>query len=239
MTMQHPENNTTLGRHRLHLGRTILIGFFTVAPLWVTWLVFDFLLGILADVGRPLLRGAAVAVSPVSQTLATWLLDSSFQKAVAVALTLGSLYGIGLLASWVLGRKLIAGVEALLARLPLIQTIYNGTKRFLHTLRQPPIAGQRVVLISFPTPEMKAIGFVTKILRDTDTGRELAAVYVPTSPNPTSGYIEIVPLDDVVQTDWTIEQAMSFVMTGGANAPDTVRYQTTAAAGTAGGETAP
>lgn len=237
--MQHPENNTTLGRHRLHLGRTILIGFFTVAPLWVTWLVFDFLLGILADVGRPLLRGAAVAVSPVSQTLATWLLDSSFQKAVAVALTLGSLYGIGLLASWVLGRKLIAGVEALLARLPLIQTIYNGTKRFLHTLRQPPIAGQRVVLISFPTPEMKAIGFVTKILRDTDTGRELAAVYVPTSPNPTSGYIEIVPLDDVVQTDWTIEQAMSFVMTGGANAPDTVRYQTTAAAGTAGGETAP
>jgi uncharacterized membrane protein len=239
MTMQHPENNTTLGRHRLHLGRTILIGFFTVAPLWVTWLVFDFLLGILADVGRPLLRGAAVAVSPVSQTLATWLLDSSFQKAVAVALTLGSLYGIGLLASWVLGRKLIAGVEALLARLPLIQTIYNGTKRFLHTLRQPPIAGQRVVLISFPTPEMKAIGFVTKILRDTDTGRELAAVYVPTSPNPTSGYIEIVPLDEVVQTDWTIEQAMSFVMTGGANAPDTVRYQTTAAAGTAGGETAP
>lgn len=237
--MQHPENNTTLGRHRLHLGRTILIGFFTVAPLWVTWLVFDFLLGILADVGRPLLRGAAVAVSPVSQTLATWLLDSSFQKAVAVALTLGSLYGIGLLASWVLGRKLIAGVEALLARLPLIQTIYNGTKRFLHTLRQPPIAGQRVVLISFPTPEMKAIGFVTKILRDTDTGRELAAVYVPTSPNPTSGYIEIVPLDEVVQTDWTIEQAMSFVMTGGANAPDTVRYQTTAAAGTAGGETAP
>lgn len=65
---------------------------------------------------------------------------------------------------------------------------------------------------------------MTKILHDTDTRRELAAVYVPTSPNPTSGYIEIVPLDEVVQTDWTIEEAMSFVMTGGANAPDQVRY---------------
>jgi uncharacterized membrane protein len=80
------------------------------------------------------------------------------------------------------------------------------------------------VLISFPTPEMKTVGFITKVMRDTDTGRELAAVYVPTSPNPTSGYIEIVPLEDVVQTDWTMEEAMSFVMTGGANAPDSVRY---------------
>jgi len=91
-------------------------------------------------------------------------------------------------------------------------------------MRTPPVSGQRVVLISFPTPEMKAVGFVTKVMRDETTGRELAAVYVPTSPNPTSGYIEIVPLEDVVQTDWTMEEAMSFVMTGGANAPDRVRY---------------
>jgi uncharacterized membrane protein len=61
-------------------------------------------------------------------------------------------------------------------------------------------------------------------MHDAASGRELAAVYVPTSPNPTSGYIEIVPLDEVVQTDWTIEQAMSFVMTGGANAPDKIAF---------------
>ena len=71
---------------------------------------------------------------------------------------------------------------------------------------------------------MKVVGFVTKILHYTDTSRELAAVYEPTSPNRTSGYIEIVLLDEVVQTEWTIEEAKSFVMTGGANAPDQVRY---------------
>lgn len=212
------------GRRR-HFGRTVLIGFFTVAPLWVTWLVFDFLLGILAAAGTPLLRGAARVVKPLSETLSSWLLDTAFQKVVAIVLTLGALYGIGVLASLVLGRKLIAHMEGLLARLPLAQTIYGGTKRFLASLRRPPVAGQRVVLISFPTPEMKAVGFVTKVLHDETSGRELAAVYVPTSPNPTSGYIEIVPLCDVVQTDWTIEEAMSFVMTGGANAPDTVRFQ--------------
>lgn len=218
-------------QRRPHFARYLLIGFFTVAPLWVTWLVFDFVLGLLASAGTPLLRAAARLVAPLSPTLATWLLDSAFQKVVAVLLTLALIYGIGVLASLVLGRKLIALLERVVGRLPLVQTIYNGTKRFLHTLRKPPMAGQRVVLISFPTPEMKAVGFVTKVIRDAHRGTELAAVYVPTSPNPTSGYIEIVPLSDVVQTDWSVEEAMSFVMTGGANAPDTVHF--TASAGSA------
>lgn len=223
--MSAPQSASDPG-HRAHFGRHVLIGFVTVAPLWVTWLVFDFLLGILAAAGTPLLRAAAKLVAPISATLAAWLLDSSFQKLVAVLLTLAVLYGIGVLASLVLGRRLIAAMEAMLNRLPLVQTVYGGTKRFVQSLRTPPVSGgQRVVLISFPTPEMKAVGLVTKVLRDEATGRELAAVYVPTSPNPTSGYIEIVPLEDVVATDWTIEQAMSFVMTGGANAPDRVRYE--------------
>lgn len=211
-------------KNRYEIGRTILVGFFTVAPLWVTWLVFDFLLGILVGMGTPLLRAVALMVMPFSETLATWLLDSVFQKLVAVLLTLGVLYGIGVIASLVLGKKLLDAFEAMLGRLPLVQTIYGGTKRFLQSLRKHPATGQRVVLISFPTPEMKAVGFVTKVMKDVNSGRELAAVYVPTSPNPTSGYIEIVPLDELVQIDWSFEEAMSFVMTGGANAPEHVRF---------------
>lgn len=213
-------------RESPHFGRYILIGFFTVAPLWVTWLVFDFLVQILAGMGTPLLRGAAHLVEPFSMTLATWLLDSSFQKLVAVLLTLASLYAIGVFASLVLGRKLLAAFESILGRLPLVQTIYGGTKRFLQSLNKPPAGGQRVVLISFPTPEMKAVGFITKVMRDETSGEEVAAVYVPTSPNPTSGYIEIVPLTHVIQTDWSMEEAMTFVMTGGANAPDCIRFTT-------------
>jgi uncharacterized membrane protein len=95
------------------------------------------------------------------------------------------------------------------------------------------VSGQRVVLISFPSPEMKAVGFVTKVMTDPATERELAAVYVPTSPNPTSGYIEIVPMDEVVQTDWSIEEAMTFVMTGGTNAPDRVNFFQSVAPGEA------
>lgn len=218
-----PETHETQSR-LARIGRTILIGFFTVAPLWVTWLVFDFLLGLLAAMGTPFLLAAATLVTPFAATLADWLRDSDLQRFVAVLLTLAALYGIGVFASLVLGRKLLEAFERMLGRLPLVQTIYGGTKRFLQTLRKPPATGQRVVLISFPTPEMRAVGFVTKVMKDTETGRELAAVYVPTSPNPTSGYIEIVPLDEVVQTDWTMEEAMTFVMTGGTNAPDHIRF---------------
>lgn len=206
-------------------GHHVLIGFFTVAPLWVTWLVFDFLLGILAGLGWPLLRGAAGLAGLFSQSLAAWLLDSAFRKLLAALLTVGSLYAIGRVASLVLGRRAIDALECMLGRLPLVQSIYGGTKRFLHSFRKPAVSGQRVVLISFPSPEMKTVGFVTKIIREETSGRELAAVYVPTSPNPTSGYIEIVPLVDVVQTEWSVEEAMSFVMTGGANAPDRVHYE--------------
>jgi uncharacterized membrane protein len=223
--MREAETSLHPPHHRPHILRYTLIGFFTVAPLWVTWLVFDLLIGFLADAGTPFLRAAARILRPVAEWPADALLNPSFQQLLAVAITLIGLYLIGLITSFFLGRQLIAFMEGLLAKLPLVQTIYGATKRFLHTMQQPSPSGQRVVLIAFPSPEMKAVGLITKIFRDTDSGRELAAVYVPTAPNPTSGYIEIVPLEDVVQTDWTMEEAMTFVMTGGTNAPDHIRFE--------------
>ncbi len=227
--MKSPVTNDTTGdkqptERSPHIGRYVLIGALTVAPLWVTWLVFEFVLKMLAQMGAPMLRGLAHAVRPHSDTIASWLLDSSFQQGVAALLTIASLYGIGLLASFVIGKKVIELYEDILARLPFVQTIYGITKRFLHTLSQPPITGGRVVLISFPSTDMKALGFITKIMHDPETGEALAAVYVPTAPNPTSGYIEIVPVKNIVMTDWSTEEAMTFVVTGGTNGPDKIRY---------------
>ena len=71
---------------------------------------------------------------------------------------------------------------------------------------------------------MKSVGFVTRILQDEHTGEELAAVYVPTTPNPTSGYLEIVPVSQLTPTDWTADQAMSFIISGGAVAPDKIPF---------------
>lgn len=204
--------------------RYLLIGLITAAPLWVTWLVFDFLLTQLSRLGTPLVNAVAVALQPVFPGLAYGLQASAFQSLLAALVTVALIYLLGLAASLVIGRRILAALEAVVQRIPLVAAIYGGTKRFLSVVKEQPAGVQRVVLIPFPTPEMRAVGFVTRVMEDTGTGRRIAAVYVPTSPNPTSGYIELVPLDLCIETGWTMDEAMSFVITGGATAPATLRF---------------
>ena len=157
--------------------------------------------------------------------LSRWLLEPWFQSALAVTLTLLLLYIIGWFTSRVIGARLLSLFEMLLAKIPFVETIYGATKKLLSVLQQKPENIQRVVLISFPSPDMKTVGFVTRVMKDEATGRDLAAVYVPTTPNPTSGYLEIVPIENLVETDWTMEQAMTFIISGGAVAPEGIRYE--------------
>jgi uncharacterized membrane protein len=207
-----------------HIGRYIFIGLLTIAPLWVTWLVFQFILSRLSRAGSPGVMAIATMVRPLSPTAYDVLLHPAFSYGLAVVITLAALYLLGRATTLVVGRRLIATMESLLRRIPLAHPIYTATKRFIAAMREQPVGTQRVVLINFPSAEMKTIGLVTKVMKDADTGREVAAVYVPTSPNPTSGYIELVPIERVTETDWTIEEAMRFIMTGGTNAPETIRF---------------
>ncbi len=112
--------------------------------------------------------------------------------------------------------------DTLLQRIPLVQTIYGGTKKLMAVLQNKPSGLQRVVLVDFPRKGMKVVGFVTRMMIEEGTGREMAAVYIPTTPNPTGGYLEVVPVDELTPTDWTMDQAMAFIISGGAVAPDTL-----------------
>ncbi len=159
-----------------------------------------------------------------------WLLEPWFQNTLAVLLTLIALYLLGWLASRVLGKKALSLVDFLLNKIPLVQTIYGATKKLLTVLQQKPENLQRVVLIDFPSADMKTVGFVTRVMKDDVTGQELAAVYVPTTPNPTSGYLEIVPVERLVSTDWSVEEAMTFIISGGAIAPDKISFENSATA---------
>jgi len=137
-----------------------------------------------------------------------------------LVLTLAALYLVGLLASRVVGKRLIGAFDAVLNRIPLVQTIYGGTKKLMSVLQNQPGGLQRVVLVDFPRDGMKVVGFVTRVMVEERTGREIAAVYIPTTPNPTGGYLELVPVEELTPTDWTMDQAMAFIISGGAVAPD-------------------
>lgn len=206
----------------LRLKRYLITGLLTFMPLWVTWLVFKFVLGLLAGIGSPLvnaLLGAFALVAPhaAEKLNGTWLISI-----LALLITLTALYLLGWLASRVIGQRLLDAFDALLQRIPLVQTIYGGTKKLMAVLQQKPSGVQRVVLIDFPRRGMKVVGFVTRVMIEEGTGREMAAVYIPTTPNPTGGYLEVVPVDELTPTDWTMDQAMAFIISGGAVAPDTL-----------------
>ncbi len=204
--------------------RYLLAGALTVVPLWITWLIFTLVLTQLSRFGSPWVRAIANATHEYAPAFSELLLHAWFQPALAVCVTLAALYLLGWIATRVAGKRLIDLFDRLMHRIPMVQTIYGATRKLVAALQQKPEKVKRVVLIEFPAPHMKTIGFVTRVLRDEHTGQELAAVYVPTTPNPTSGYLEIVPVDRLVSTDWTMDQAMSFIISGGAVAPDRIAY---------------
>ena len=210
-------------RH-LHVQRYLLSGVITLIPLWVTWLVFEFAFKQLSNLGAPWVRVLSRSISGDYPTLAGWLLEPAFQSVMAVTFMLVGLYVVGWLASRVIGRRLLRVFDATIQRLPMIQNVYGLVKKLISALEKKPEKVQRVVLIQFPSPEMKTVGFVTRTMLDSGTGKELAAVYVPTTPNPTSGYLEIVPVENLVSTEWTIDEAMNFIISGGAVAPENVPY---------------
>ena len=199
-------------------------GLLTLLPIWLVWVVFKFVFGLLSDISQPLIGPLLAGVATRDPRMFGWLGDAWVQTAIALLATVLFIILVGALARRVVGQKLLSWFEAFIGRIPLAKTIYGSARQLLDLLQTKPDGTQRVVLIDFPHNQMKSVGFVTRILRDELTGGELAAVYVPTTPNPTSGYLEVVPVERLTPTDWTVDQAMTFIISGGAVSPDTIPF---------------
>ncbi len=208
------------GRSRQYL----IAGILTIIPIWITVVVFQFVLTQLSRTGRPLAAAISQGIGTHAPMVGNLFLQPWFQNTLAVIITLLALYSLGWLAARVVGRRLIAAFDSLIDRIPVVQRIYGASKKLLSALQHRPDEIQRVVLIEFPTPGMKAVGFVTQVLDDAATGEKLAAVYVPTTPNPTSGYLELIPLGRLTATDWSMDEAMTFIISGGAVAPSSIHF---------------
>jgi uncharacterized membrane protein len=200
------------------LQHNLLAGIITVGPLFVTYLIFSFLLGALAKAGLPVVQLFA-AIFPEN-----WLNQPWLQSILAIVLTLAVLYVVGRVTSLVIGRQAFDLFEAVLERLPFVAKIYTSVRQLLDTMMAKKETSQRVVLVDFPIPGQKSIGFLTRTLTDSTTGEVLAAVLVPCAINPTSAFLQILPIGRVTDTGMSMEQAMSMLMTGGAVGPESIRF---------------
>ena len=142
---------------------------------------------------------------------------------MGVLLTLLIILAVGILARNFIGRRLVLWWEALLARIPVVSAIYSSVKQVSDTLLSPSgQAFRKPVLVEFPRAGSWSVGFVVgspgEALQGPLTG-EFASVYVPTAPNPTSGYVLIVPVDQVLDLDISVDEALKFVVSMGVVAP--------------------
>lgn len=200
------------------LQRNILAGVITIGPLFVTYLVFSFLLGALAKAGLPVVQLLG-AVFPGVRLSQPWV-----QSLLAVLLTLILLYFVGRVTSLVVGRQALRLFETALERLPFVAKIYGSVRQLIDSMLVKKGTNQRVVLVDFPIAGQKALGFLTRTFNDAATGQLLAAVLLPNAINPTSAFLQILPLERVTETDLNMEQAMSMLMTGGAVGPEEIRF---------------
>ena len=134
---------------------------------------------------------------------------------LGVAITVVLVYLTGVVATSVIGRRLVRYGESLLARVPVFRYLYTGIKQIMESFATPREAGfLQVVLVEFPKKDMRVIGFLTSESY-VESGEKLLTVFIPTSPNPTSGYLEIVREQDVIRTNISVDDALKMVLSVG------------------------
>jgi uncharacterized membrane protein len=133
------------------------------------------------------------------------------------------IYVAGVIVRNFIGKKIIRYGESLLAKVPIFRQLYSGIRQILESFAAPDKTGfMQVVLVEFPREGMRALGFVTNELKDT-TGEKLLSVLIPTAPNPTSGFLQIVKEKDVIRTRISVEEAIKMVVSGGRMTPPEVQ----------------
>ena len=128
---------------------------------------------------------------------------------------------IGAVARNFLGKKLVGFGEYLITKIPLARTIYIATKQLIETLMGRGGMGnlQRVAMFEYPRKGIYSIGFITSTIEDgthhNQSGRKLVSIFVPTTPNPTSGYYIMLPEEDIKELPISVEDAFRIIMSAG------------------------
>lgn len=192
------------------LRRTIMAGLTIIAPLWVTGWVLKTLFNWADGFSAPLIRQMAKPLGYPEFHI----------PGLGFVLTFVILWGVGAFAANVVGRSLLRYGRGALEGLPLVRTIYAPVQQLMETLTSPSKAGfEKVVLVEYPRTGLWTLGFLAG-----DVPREAEAVpahsiFVPTAPNPTTGFMLIVPPEQLRPTELGVEEALKMIVSAGVVVP--------------------
>jgi uncharacterized membrane protein len=208
-------------RFKKNVSRRMASGMLVLVPVGVTLLVMRWLFTWGAGLLRPVVKYAESRLQGLHWIEAlpdTWV--NFYVYLLTILLLLLLLYLIGVLGQHLIGRRLIAAWEGLWLKIPLARSVYGATKQVVEALSQPQgSAFKSVVVVDFPSPGLKAIGFLTGYVEDA-AGRRFAKILIPTTPNPTTGFLELVPADSIFITHLTVEEGFRMIISGGIVSPE-------------------
>ena len=180
------------------IKRRIFAGLLAMLPLVATYWVVSILFNFLGEMASPILEKLGIKI-----------------PGLGIILTLIFIFLLGLFITNVLGRTLLSWGEKILSRLPIINTIYNTVKQITNAFSMPHVKSfQKVILIEYPRKELWTMCFVTNESKN-DKGEEFYHVFVPTTPNPTSGYFIIIPKKDSIDSNISVEDGFKTIISGG------------------------
>jgi uncharacterized membrane protein len=202
----------------LHSVRNaFLSGLLVLAPLAVTWLVFSWLFD---RVGGGFRRYFFFFVP---DTLLDHAALTVVWNVLATVIVLVMITALGYLSRYVLGQYFGGLAERFIQSIPGVNTVYNTVKQIVDTFStQNRNLFSRVVLVEFPRKGIRSIGFLTGRAKgepQARTGEELWTVFVPTTPNPTSGFLLLLPKNEVIELEMSVGDGMKMVISGGTVAP--------------------
>lgn len=185
---------------KANVKRNLITGLFVIIPLGITYLILKIVFKWLDGILSPIIVFIFGDKIPGLGFISTVLL----------------IYLTGLFTANLIGKKTVAYLETLLAKVPLVRDIYSGSKQLVETVSlKNKNYFQRVVLLEYPRKGLRVIGFVTGETIDKRTGEKLIQVFIPTTPNPTTGMLVIGTENEVTDTDMSIETGIKIVISGG------------------------
>lgn len=191
----------------------MITGVLILIPLFVTYLLIAFLFNLLSNSGTPVLRWV---LSVFNLDGLYWL--TPLVPFINLLIVLLLIFLVGVFGTNIVGRRVLAAINQVAMRLPLVSTIYGGVKQLVETLHGPRRSFQRVVLLEYPRKGAWMMGLVATPRPDTfnlSSGDTMLSVFIPTTPNPTSGFLVLVPENEVIDTDYNIEEAFKFIVSSG------------------------
>jgi uncharacterized membrane protein len=232
-TNNAPEYNSFSSFIRVYfrqMQRHVTTGVMVWVPLFITMWVAWMFVSKIAFAIRVSMDHVAEYVNKVGERvdslgfLQHFQFDSNF-AAMGTGFLLAVLLFLctGFLTRYLVGRKIIATGEMLVGKIPLISRVYLAVQQIRDVfVNREGAVFQQVVLLEYPRKGITAVGFVTSdeqgLVQET-AGRTMAAVFVPTTPNPTSGFLLYLPAEELTPLDMSVENAMKLIVSGGAYIP--------------------